>query len=233
MKRVSLNVVLALVLVLFGIVPVCQAFEEENFKSIKLDEFARGDVYFHYTSDLTTILLKDISRTDYIKELIVAEVRLADASTVKYQVEYTSGPSEDPGFFIRTSENSKRIGSKFDGLNFAVFGDNSFYVWGHVNSYFNIRKKYTINDRWVSEVMQPFYYVGLDTIAKKELVLYSNNDGKKQIGNVGTGEKLQIVLNRGEWYLIKTNLEMLGWWRPKDREFYKSKEIENLFYYGD
>ena len=229
MKKFSLGTIVTCIFILVFIQSI-YAYDIKNLESVKIDEFSRGDVYFYYKQNQCKILLKDISRTDYIKELIVAEIKMAD---VKVQLEYTSGPSEDPGFYIRTSNGEKRISSKMNGLNFAYVGDDSFYIWGHVNSYFNIRKKYVLKNNRVNEVMQPYYYVGLETKAKRKLVLFNTTDGKEQVDTIENGEELQIILNNGDWYLIKTYMGIVGWWRPENSEFYKSKEIGDLYYFGD
>ena len=101
-------------------------------------------VIFHYDPKITTILNKDI--TDYqgsqFYTVRVAKVRLFESSNDNLIVEYSEGGSADPGFkfYMEQGDQLKSISDTIFGTNLSIPGDGKIYVWGHTNSYFNLRR---------------------------------------------------------------------------------------------
>ena len=119
------------------------------------------------------------------------------------------------------------------GLEFYIPGTGAIYASGHTNTMFDTRRKYVLQGNELVEVKQPFYWVGLESKAKKDLVLYSGKDGKETIARIPKGSALTVVLNESEsWYLIKTPFGLVGWLKI-DGGSQEADTIEGLYFRGD
>ena len=98
---------------------------------------------------------------------------------------------------------------------------------------FDVRRKYVLQGDKLVEVKQPFYWVGLESKAKKDLVLYSGKDQKETVARLPKGSALTVVLSEGEsWYLIKTPFGLVGWLKIEGVS-QEADTIEGLYFRGD
>ena len=83
---------------------------------------------------------------------------------------------------------------------------------------------------------QPFYWVGLESKAKKDLVLYSGKDGKETVARLPKGSALTVVMTEGgegeSWYLIKTPFGLVGWLKVEGGS-QEADTIEGLYFQGE
>ena len=135
-----------------------------NVKSFKIhDDF--GGVFIYYNPKIAFIINKDI--TDYqgsqFFTVQVAEVYLSEQNKEKLIIEYCEGGSADPGFAIYMEQKAqfKRVSEYISGTNILISGDGKIYVWGHTNSFFNLRRVFYFFKNRIIEIEQPYYYVGL------------------------------------------------------------------------
>lgn len=168
---------------------------------------------------------------EYIQKRLIT-TRLAAADSVVYTVDFTPGLSLDPMFIILgdVSGELKRIGN-VDGLYIAFPGDGFFYVTGHTNNCFDQRRKFTVRDGAIVEIRQPFYYVGLQTAAKANIDIYRDTGLTQIVEHIASGTPITVVANDGDFYLIKTPRDILGWTKIDVGQ--KDTAIGGLFFFGD
>lgn len=148
-----------------------------------------------------------------------------------YEIRYTDGFSADPTFLIFKNGEEKELGG-FAGTELYLSGNGSVYVSGHTNNFYNQRSKFELKGEKFVEVKQPFYYVGLDSKALRDITIYSDKKQTLPVANIPTGTKLSVLLNEGDFYLIKTQFGLLGWVRYKPERL-DDNLIEGLFFMGD
>ena len=207
-----------------------------EIKEVKLDDTSVGSVYFHYNSDLTNLLLKDITdKESEIFTLTVAEIKLSSSSKETFVLEYTEGGSTDPGFLFYKKNNDQltQLSYLIDGLHILIPGNNFIYIWGHTNSDYNIRRVYKIENDKVEELSQPYYYVGIENKTLTDITIYESIAFKKTIDNIKKGDTVTVLLSDGSNYLIKTKNDIIGWWKPERSSYFKAEEIEGIYHIGD
>ncbi|MFN8346607.1 MAG: hypothetical protein U0X91_16510 [Spirosomataceae bacterium] len=151
---------------------------------------------------------------------------------------FSFGPSEDPNFAVGTKEG-KMLGN-INGLEFYLTNNNTFYINGHTNNLFNKKRKFEIRKDTVTEVIQPFYYVGLQSVTLTNVVLYQSKTGPETVASLPKGYKVEVVLAEygkpdfelETHFLVKTDYGLMGWLRlnPNDSP---DKIIKGLFFAGD
>lgn len=201
-----------------------------GLEHIEIDRFENiGPVSFYYKSDLCQIRMNDISVVDYVKEKLIGECSLSIGNEKTFEVEYSSGPSIDPSFSLKGCYQ----GSHLNGTSMAIPGDGFFYIWGHTDSVFNKRRMYTIRENKVVEVQTPYYYVGQVSEVLTEINLYRSRNLEERIISIPRGEKVEIVLKDGSYYLLKTSMDILGWWKPSKPIGPGARELKSLYFAGD
>ena len=151
-----------------------------------------------------------------------------------FLVDCDSGGSRDPQCTVlRDSEGQPEQLLSIPGLRFTFPGDGTIYAEGHINSMFNVHRKYEWKDGAFNEVPQPFLFVGLDSTALESFPLYLDAQFTQVIDRVQKGDTLSVLVNNhDDGYLIRTNDNVLGWAKivPSGEH---SSPIANLQYVGD
>lgn len=214
-------------------------FNNESYgnelEKIKIDETSIGPVYLHYNPMLCKVILTNVPNESDIKTIRVAHTKLAKWNNDSLIIDYSEGGSIDPGFIIYHVKPSglKRLSTLIDGLNIEIPGDGYLYIWGHTNSYFNLRRKFSLKNSRIQEVKQPFYYIGLNTETLTEISVFKTKKQKEMVAKLNKGTSITILLNSEDFYLLKTKRNILGWWLPKKMSYFKSEEIRGLYRIGD
>ncbi|AYQ35691.1 hypothetical protein [Runella sp. SP2] len=151
---------------------------------------------------------------------------------------FSHGPSEDPNFMIAT-KSGKNLGT-VNGLQLFLTNSTTFYVSGHTNNLFDKRRKFQIKNDTIAEITQPFYYVGLQSVALKELTLYKDKTSKEVVATLPKGYKVEVVMAEfgrpdfelEEHFLVRTDFGLIGWLRLNKNEPWESY-IKGLFFAGD
>jgi hypothetical protein len=193
-----------------------------------------GPVLFHYVPSLTTIINEPIPN-ELETVIRVAKLRLSSRSDDTLLVDYDAGPSCDPGFIIYRIERGgpRLLAYAIIGLELEAPGDGCFYVRGHADSWFDKRRTFTVDGGDLRELRQPFYYVGLETKTLKQIIVFSSEGFSEETRVVPAGTPITVLLNDGDSFLLKTDHDVLGWWRPRSTSPQKAEEIEGLFLRGD
>jgi hypothetical protein len=96
---------------------------------------------------------------------------------------------------------------------------------------YNQRKKYDLKNRKFTEVVQPYYYVGVKIKLKDWLPIFSDLNQNVLVAKLPKGSSIEVLINKGEYYLIKSDYGLLGW--TKIGEGDRDTEIEGIYYAGD
>lgn len=177
--------------------------------------------------------------------------RLSNTSKNKYLVIFCEGMSVDPFFEIHRIvgekqeldssfqiyaiiNEAKRKISGISGLEIVIPGNGNIYVSGHTNNMFNMRRKFTLKDDQLEEIKQPFYYVGLVTETTQSVNLYSDiNSKKKIVVQLPPGYQVEVLINKGDNYLVKTYFGLTGWINIPFGLFPEQTPIKGIFFAGD
>ncbi len=224
-----------------------------HLKVLKIpNEYCGDEPFFniHYEASLGEVintkrneLAEDHIRylTDNIEEHDLVALKLKFNSTEldgEYYLEFSYGPSCDPGFYLIDAQTQEVIAST-DGMNIYIPGGNSVYTTGHLNTTYNKRRKYSFDGIKFKEIEPDFYYIGLKTKTLKPIILYADQDLTTQLAYLPADYSVEVVAARASTarideikYLIKTELGLLGWSNIETTAF-KSLQIEGIMFLGD
>lgn len=150
-------------------------------------------------------------------------------------VVFDPGPSADPNFQVYRGTNvgeDNYLGS-MNGIELSIPGDGFLYVSGHTNTTFNQRRKYQITGHGMEEVVQPFYYVGLQSKTLKPVTLTSEVDGGAEVAALPEGAPVEILLNKDDnRYLVRTQDGLVGWF-TEELTTQDPVHFEGLYFRGD
>lgn len=158
---------------------------------------------------------------------ILVELTFNENADKKYTILYNEGSSVDPEFSIYLG--NIHIGD-IKGQNLFITKSGNFYSSGHTNTNFNEKRKYKIIKEKITEIKQPFLYVGLKTKTLKNITLFEN-----KVATLPKDYEIEVILadqKIADLYLIKTTFGLLGWAKVESGQ-YISKEIEGIRYLGD
>ncbi|MEJ2507698.1 MAG: hypothetical protein P8Y81_15670 [Ignavibacteriaceae bacterium] len=198
------------------------------------------DAHVCYNEKLTEIINENITEkiypeeADFIPPIIrVMKTRLNQNSDEIFTVNFSPGPSADPGFIIQriSKDSSIRIDS-FNCTNLVIPGNNCIYTSGHTNNMFNERKKFVYTGNGFREVRQAFYYVGLETINLKPITLFSDTTLSVEVAKLPANSEIGVLINLNDFYLIRTSFGLTGWLKLK-AALYGYSPIKGLYYAGD
>lgn len=177
-------------------------------------------------------------------------IHLSNTSKDEYLVIFCEGMSADPFFEIyRIVGEKQEIDSSFQiyaiindakrkiggisGLEIVIPGNGNVYVSGHTNNMFNMRRKFTLKDNQLEEIKQPFYYVGLVTETTQSVNLYSDISSKEITAQLPAGYGVEVLINKGNNYLIKTPFGLTGWISIPFGTFSEQTPIKGIYFAGD
>lgn len=202
----------------------------EKLASIQIDD----TVTIYYDAALTEIINKDLTEDGGETVYRVLKTKLNKKDDQYYTINYSAGASADPGFnfFKNTQDSLVDLNIGLGGLVLVIPGNGFIYVSGHVNNMFDVRRKYKIENDKLVEIEQPFYYVGIDAPLKKDLEIYYDEDLKKSLGSLAKGSPVSILLAKGENYLVKSSLGLVGWAKIPE-SLHPGEVVEGLYFAGD
>ena len=97
---------------------------------------------------------------------------------------------------------------------------------------FNMRRKFLLKNNSCIEVKQPFYYVGLKTITLKPIQLYRSKEQKEIIAKLFSNSPIEVLINSGEFYLLKSSFGLVGWIKIPET-LIQTSPIKGLYFAGD
>lgn len=165
----------------------------------------------------------------------VITARLKAGAQDTFLIVFDPGPSADPNFQVYRGKDvweDNYLGS-MNGIELSIPGDGFLYVSGHTNTTFNQRRKYQVTDHGMEEVVQPFYYVGLQSKTLKPVTLTSEMDGGAEVAALPAGASIEILLNKDDnRYLVRTEDGLVGWF-TEELTTQDPVHFEGLYFRGD
>lgn len=204
-------------------------FSFSYLKTIKMDD----NVFIYYNPEITEIINKDITEHG-IQEYRVLKTKINADKSQFVTVDYSPGPSVDPGFLFHKNDGDSliQLGYMIGGLKLYIPGNGYIYISGHSNNMFDERRKYKIEGHNIVEVKQPYYYVGIESKLKTDINLYSDINLRKQIGKLTKGSPVSVLINKDDFYLIKSSFGLVGWTKI-ELSLFPGKIIESIYFAGD
>lgn len=203
-----------------GIVSGAGRIPESSFSNLSTLDVgaAKGYIFIYYNARISKILNQEIESSEHPSKAIRAIVTKIDSIKADlYAIDYDPGPSGDPHFIIsRQVENQlMKIGS-FNGTKLIVPGEGSIYISGDTDDFFNKRRKYSLKDGTLKEVVQPYYYVGLQTITTQPIEIYTDKNYKEKVAHLPANSEVEVLIasarkEYGYDYLIRTPFGLVGW----------------------
>jgi hypothetical protein len=214
------------------------ARQNQELLTVNVAQAPQGQITFSYLSGLAELIMEKPDPDSPGGELWVARCALAAGNPQNLIIQFEEGPSADPGFRV-LRENESGVPTLISGqhqthygISALIPGDGALYISGHVNSYFNHRRKFELRDGNIVELTQPFYYVGLESVALTELIMYADGSLTREIYRMQEGEPVTVIINDGENYLVMNRWGITGWWKP-DRTGQHATQIRGFFFFGD
>lgn len=226
-----------LLLLVFSVSTALAADPGQAFGNLKL--FDLEGIRFYYLPESSRLVNETEGDNEDEIKVRVLVTKLDIDRPEEYLVMFDHGPSEDPSFALFRIQGDKLVPLKDEkgedfwvaGLDLILPGHGSFYVAGHTNNMFDMRRKFTVDGGVVREVKQPFYFVGLDSETTEDINLYASTRLDKAVAFLPQGTKVSVLLNQGDYYLLKTNFGLVGW--IKVAEYAYETPIKGLRYAGD
>jgi len=187
----------------------------------------------NYNARSCRLLMRRFTNDADIPFTDILLTRLVPALSDTFLIQYNPGPSDDPEFSIyrRKRDSLVELGS-IGGLELSIPGTGFIFVSGHNDNMFNKRRQFSVTRAGLKEIQQPFYYVGLRSIAKNDIPIYGDTALAMKVLVLHKGSNVEVLLNRGDLYLLKTPYGIVGWTRIPDNGS-GDTPIEGLFYAGD
>jgi len=158
-----------------------------------------------------------------------------DNSNKSFTIAYSVCPN--PEFTIYDSENPNKIYGNINADKLFISGNGSIYCSGG-ESTFDAKKKFKIIGDKLTEIKQPYYYIGLKTKTLKTIKLFETINLENEIANLPIDYPVEILLSNKSFnstkglYLVKTKFGLTGWAELIAGQG-KSIDIEGLIYNGD
>ena len=211
-----------------------------------LRQYGFGDITIYFDAKVSTVIdtLYDdpiFNNAGFGPRRRLIETRIDRNTETTYTIDFSPGPSVDPNFIIFRNignELKKLTRGGIGGTQLIVPGDEFLYISGHTNNTFDQYRIFRIDVDEIIEVEQSFYYVGLQSVTNKEILIWNENS---VIAILPKGTPIHVLLMKNEQYpnfsyLVKTETGLVGWVRFKPEELYmwnKPNPIEGLYYNGD
>ncbi|MDD3966136.1 MAG: hypothetical protein WC372_06790 [Candidatus Neomarinimicrobiota bacterium] len=137
---------------------------------------------------------------------------------------YLEGRFDEPLFVLHT-----------DHLHFR--GEGILIAEGSMNRMFLQSQKYALQKGRIRELPQPFYAIGLESVAMRDLEIYAGKRMEKVIDTVREGEKVTILAaefkENPERYLIRNARGLCGWIRIPHGVWVDETPVRDIYYHGD
>jgi hypothetical protein len=196
--------------------------------SLKVDKAT-----IHFQQNRCTFINRPSQNDPYYLGLVdVIKTRLIPSSPIEYLIQYSAGPSADPSFIIyRLDADSAVWITDIPCLNLYVPDNGQLYSSGHINNYFDTRRKYAVYPDSIVEVPQPFYFVGIETVTLKPVTLYSNIELTNVVAVLPTNSPTYVVASRDDYFLVRTPFGLFGWTRIEHG--YGPVTFRDIYFAGD
>jgi hypothetical protein len=162
----------------------------------------RSDSFLGFELDLTRI---DIDSRDSYEEALIT---LSGATIVEEYWIVNSITNPQVLAHLTSCAGTKTFGE--DHIKFNQFGSIYTKCW---ISFWEKIDKYSFNSssNELKLIKQPFFYVGQKAIVTAYVAFDSEIHSEEIVGKLAKGKEVEILLYNDSWYLIKSDLGLVGW----------------------
>jgi len=125
--------------------------------------------------------------------------------------------SESRSFLVYKYKAEKQLSylGEISAQELWVPGNGSLYSAGHVQAYFDTRRKYKVENGKLEQVAQPFLHVGLVSKTNDAITLWQDQTKTTKIANIPAGEPVEVLVSdpSGDWFVVKTQFGLTGWYK--------------------
>ena len=125
------------------------------------------------------------------------DVKLSANDKRYFHVFCDSGPSGDPNCRLADASCdylSDKCPLVWEGQNLFIPGDGCVYDHGGSDDYFDRHARYCLQGKKLVPAKQPYYYVGMKTVAQALIILYEDEKLENTLEKIMPGEALEVVL---------------------------------------
>lgn len=199
--------------------------------TFKVDTLGKKDIIIKVPNGATKIMKTHNNPAVLIVD--VASVYI-DSLKKKFIVQYNSGGSEDPTFHIKWLDGKKEREFSIEGteLNFQSSGE--ILISGHTNNKFSQNRKIVFKNNKLSEVEQPYYYVGIKSKSLIDIDARLTPDEKSDVSfHLKKGEDVEVILSDISqlYFLLKNKEGILGWVLISENQ--RPTVVKEIFFKGD
>jgi hypothetical protein len=201
-----------------------------GLKTLCVEDSNGFDIRVHYDPTVSTVLYKE-GKHDFVTPVL--ETRIDGKEKKLYVIGFTAGMSAAPAFLIAPKGTEIDKGEGVGGTELFLPGNGSIYVSGHTNNCFNQRRKFSLKAGKLTEVKQPFQYVGLESTALVDITVFSDKKLTQAVAALPKGSPLTVLINDGSYFLVKTSFGLVGWVRYECDGALVRPVIDGLYFRGD
>jgi hypothetical protein len=208
-----------------------------HLKYVQISEYKNVQFGFPKSESFTLFnkLCSEIdSCLDYEEEHLVYIGEWKIDKQTALDIYFTAAPSDDHRFIVSMEDS---IIFEENGTNLHLFKNNTLYVDGKSNEYFNKRRKFNFDNNFYKEVKQPLYFVGESGHLNFPISIFKSEEFKLKIATLPKNYFIEILLAKYTkdeltHLLIKTDYGLIGWFDSNSVSL--NKPLINEFrFFGD
>lgn len=205
-----------------------------GLKKLDLGKEAEG-VVIYYNPELAREIDKKIDhkgKADEKGELTHAVTTKLSENGASYTVAFDPGPSADPIFCFIDEKTGAGIGTTNGGI-LVIPGNKFVYTIARANEMHTVRQKFEARGGKLTEVKQPFHYVGEKSRTREEIKIMSGKGKGDVIATIPKGEAVEVLVSDGSFFLLKSRLGLIGWLKLSTEMQAENSLLEGIYFAGD
>lgn len=179
---------------------------------------------------------KRIMKTYDNPAILIIDVASVFIDSLKkmFTIQYNSGGSADPTFNIKWMDGKKEKEFSIEGTSLNFLSNGEILVSGHTNNKFSQKRKVVFKNNKLSEVEQPYYYVGIKSKSLIDIDARLSPDEKSATTfHLKKGEEVEVLLSDTSqlYFLLKNKEGILGWILISENQ--RPTIVKEIFFKGD
>ncbi len=199
--------------------------------SFKVDTLGNKDIIIKVPDGATKIM-----KTHNNPAVLIIDVASIYVNSLKkkFTIQYNSGGSEDPTFNIKWLDGKTEKEFSIEGTELDFHSSGEILISGHTNNKFSQKRKVVFKNNKLSEVEQPYYYVGIKSKSLIDIDARLSPDEKSTTTfHLKKGEYVEVLLSDTSqlYFLLKNKEGLLGWVLISENQ--RPTVIKEIFFKGD
>ena len=126
-----------------------------------------------------------------------------------------------------------------EGTSIIIPSNGNIYSYGHNNNLQSIKRKFVFRNGNLTELSQPFYYIGIQTTSLKDQTIFSDTKLTSELYKISKGSVVTIVGLQSisgsnsyqELYVVASEFGLVGYVKADYDQ--KQTQFSGFFYAGD